>query len=57
MAEVAKNIEKPIEDVTPKRNPIKEFFSVFQTAIIIMPIVAIKIEIQTFNEIFSLRNK
>ena len=49
-------IEKPIEDVIPKRNPIKEFFSVFPIAIIIIPTVAIKIEIQTFKDIFSFKN-
>ncbi len=48
--------EKPIEDVIPKRNPIKEFFSVFPTAIITIPTVAIKIETQTFKDIFSFKN-
>ena len=54
---VTENTEKPIDDVIPKTNPIKEFFSVFPTAIIIIPIVAINIDIQTFNEIFSFKNK
>ena len=54
---VTENIEKPIDDVIPKTNPIKEFFSVFPTAIIIIPMVAIIIDIQTFNEIFSFKNK
>ena len=54
---VTEKTEKPIEDVIPKRKPIKEFFSVFPTAIIIIPIAAIKIDIQTFNEIFSFKNK
>ena len=40
---VTEKTEKPIEDVIPKINPIKEFFSVFPTAIIIIPIVAIKL--------------
>ena len=51
------NIEKPTEDVIPKRNPIREFFSVLPRAIIMMPTVAIKIDTQTFNEIFSFKNK
>jgi len=49
--------EKPIEDVIPKINPIKEFFSVFPKAIIIIPIVAIIIAIQTLIETFSFKNK
>ncbi len=51
------NTEKPIEEVIPNRKPNKEFFSVFPTAIMIIPTVAIKIEIQTFKEIFSFKNK
>ena len=54
---VTENIENPIEDVIPNMKPIKEFFSVFPKAIITIPIVAIKIEIQTFKEIFSFKNK
>ena len=54
---VTEKTEKPIDDVIPKTKPNKEFFSVFPNAIIIIPIVAIKIDIQTFKEIFSLRNK
>ena len=53
---VTENTEKPTEEVIPKIKPIKEFFSVFPKAIIIIPIVAIKIEIQTFKEIFSFKN-
>ena len=49
--------EKPIEDTSPKIKPIKVFFSVFPKAIMIIPIDAIKMDTQTFNEIFSLRNK
>ena len=41
----------------PKRKPNKEFFSVFPTAIIMIPIEAIIIDTHTFIEIFSLRNK
>ena len=54
---VTENTEKPIEDVIPKRKPIKEFFSVFPAAIMIIPIAAIKIDTHTFNEIFSFKNK
>ena len=41
----------------PKIKPITEFFSVLPNAIIIIPIVAINIEIQTFREIRSFKNK
>ena len=54
---VTEKTEKPIEEVIPKINPIKEFFSVFPKAIIIIPMVAIIIAAQTFREIFSFRNK
>ena len=54
---VTENIEKPIEEVIPKRKPIREFFSVLPNAIIIIPTVAIKIETQTFKEIFSFKNR
>ena len=50
-------IEKPIEDVIPKTKPTKELFSVFPKAIIIIPIVASIIDIQTFAEILSFKNK
>tara|TARA_Y100000768_G_C23734154_1_gene566283 strand:+ start:354 stop:710 length:357 start_codon:yes stop_codon:yes gene_type:complete len=49
--------ENPIEEVNPKTKPIKDFSPVLPTAIITIPIVAIMIEIQTFMEIFSLKNK
>ena len=52
---VTEKIEKPTEEVIPKINPTKEFSSVFPKAIIIIPIVAIKIDIQTFNEICSFK--
>tara|TARA_X000001036_G_C20536604_1_gene748505 strand:- start:6 stop:341 length:336 start_codon:yes stop_codon:yes gene_type:complete len=54
---LTENTEKPIEDVIPKRKPIKELFSVLPIAIIIIPIVAIKIDTQTFAEILSFKNK
>ena len=49
--------EKPIDEVIPKTNPIKELFSVLPDAIIIIPIVAIIIAIQTLIEILSFKNK
>jgi hypothetical protein len=54
---VTENIEKPIDEVIPKIKPIKELFSVLPKAIIIIPIVAIPIAIQTFKDIFSFKNK
>ena len=51
------NTEKPIEDDSPKIKPNKEFFSVLPKDIIIIPIDAIKIDIQTLIEIFSFKNK
>ena len=54
---VTENTEKPMEEVIPKRNPIKEFFSLFPTAIIIIPIEAMNIETHTFNEIFSFKKR
>ena len=50
-------IEKPIDEIIPKTKPIIEFCSVFPEAIIINPAVAMIIAIQTFNEIFSFKNK
>ena len=41
----------------PKTNPIKDFSPVLPIAIISIPAVAIMIDIQTFSEIRSLRNK
>tara|TARA_B100001540_G_C15187277_1_gene364820 strand:- start:24 stop:350 length:327 start_codon:yes stop_codon:yes gene_type:complete len=54
---VTENIEKPMDDKSPKRKPNKEFFSLFPIAIIMIPTVAIKIDIHTFIEIFSFKNK
>ena len=51
------NTEKPIDEVIPKINPTIELFSVLPKAIIIIPIVARNIEIQTFKEILSFKNK
>ena len=52
---VTEKTEKPIDDVIPKINPIKEFSPVFPKAIIKIPTVAITIDIQTFNEIDSFK--
>ena len=52
---VTEKIEKPTEEVIPKINPIREFSSVFPKAMIIIPIVAIKIDIQTLIEICSFK--
>ena len=49
--------EKPIEAVRPNTNPIKDFSLVLPSAIISIPAVAMTIEIQTFKEIFSFKNK
>ena len=54
---VTEKTEKPIEAVIPNTNPIKDFSLVLPSAIISMPAVAITIEIQTFKEIFSFKNK
>ena len=54
---LTENTENPIEEVIPKIKPITEFFSVLSSAIIIIPIVAIIIEIQTFMVILSFKNK
>ena len=51
------NTENPIDDVSPNTNPIKDFSPVLPIAIINIPAVAIMIDIQTFSEILSLRNK
>ena len=51
------NIEKPTDEVIPKTKPINEVSEVLPTAIMPIPIVAIIIDIQTFKEILSLKNK
>ena len=48
---------KPTDEVIPKTNPIKEVSELLPTAIIPIPTVAIIIDIQTFKEIFSFKNK
>ena len=48
----------PIEyKIKPKTKPIKDFSPVFPSAIIMIPTVAIIIDIHTLREIFSLKNK
>ena len=54
---VTEKTEKPIEDAKPNIKPIRDALLVFPNAIITIPIVAIIIAIQTFKEIFSLKNK
>ena len=54
---VTEKTENPIEDVIPNTNPINEFCSLLPMAIIVIPTDAIIIDIQTFKEIVSLRNK
>ena len=54
---LTENTANPIEDVIPKTKPIKDASDVLPTAIIPIPIVAINIDIQTFKEIFSFKNK
>tara|TARA_Y100000996_G_scaffold243950_1_gene191847 strand:- start:44 stop:403 length:360 start_codon:yes stop_codon:yes gene_type:complete len=49
--------EKPIDEVIPNTNPIKDASPVFPRAIIIIPIVAIKIDIHTLTEIISLKKR
>ena len=49
--------EKPIDEIIPKTRPAKELFPVLPNAIVIIPIVAITIAIQTLIEIFSFKNK
>ena len=49
--------ENPIDEVRPKTKPTKEFWPELPIAIITIPIVAIKIAIQTLIEIFSRKNK
>ena len=54
---VTEKTENPIDESIPKIKPITELEPELPNAMIIIPIVAIKIDIQTFNEILSLRNK
>ena len=54
---VTEKTEKPIEEVIPNIRPNKELFSVLPKAIIIIPIVAMTIAIQTLTDILSFKNK
>ena len=54
---VTEKTEKPIEEVKPNTKPINDFSPLFPSAIIMMPTVAIIIDIHTFREIFSFKNK
>ena len=50
-------IEKPNAEARPKISPIKEFFSVFPIAMMLIPKAATIIDIHTVKEIFSFKNK
>ena len=50
-------IEKPNAETKPNTKPIIELSLIFPKAIITIPIAAINIASQTFNKIFSLKNK
>ena len=52
-----KRLEKPIDEVIPNISPNKELFCVLPNAIITIPIVAIKMAIQTLIDILSFKNK
>ena len=54
---LTENTAKPNEDVIPKTKPTKEVSVLLPTAIIPIPIVAMIIDIQTFKDIFSFKNK
>ena len=54
---VTENTAKPIDEVIPNTKPINDASDVLPTAIIIIPIVAINIDTQTFKEILSFKNK
>ena len=56
-APVTEKTENPMDEVIPKIKPITEDFSVLPNAIIIIPMVARIIEIQTLKLILSFRNK
>ena len=49
--------EKPMEETIPNTRPNKDPFSVLPKAIIIIPMVAIIIAIQTLTDILSFKNK
>ena len=49
--------EKPNAEIKPNTKPIKELWLMFPKAIIAIPIAAIIIANQTFNKIFSFKNK
>ena len=54
---VTEKIANPKDESMPNINPKNEPVLLLLTAIIIIPIVEIVIDIQTFIEMFSLRNK
>ena len=54
---LTENTEKPIDEVMPNTKPINDASDVLPTAMIVIPMVAIKIETQTFREILSFKNR
>ena len=54
---VTEKTENPIDEIIPNIKPINDPFSKSPKAIIIIPIVAISIDNQTFVVIFSFKNK
>ena len=54
---LTEKIEKPNAEAKPKSNPSNEFAPFVSIAIITIPTVAINIDIQTFNDISSFKNK
>jgi len=54
---VTEKTEKPIEETIPNTRPSKDPFSALPKAIIIIPIVAMMMAIQTLIDIFSFKNK
>ena len=54
---LTENIAKPMAEIIPNINPKIEPVLLLPKAIIIIPIEAIVIDIQTLNDIFSFKNK
>ena len=54
---VTEKIEKPIEETIPKIRPNNDPFCVLPKAIIIIPMVAMMMAIQTLIDILSFKNK
>ena len=54
---VTENTENPIDDIIPNNSPNKDVVALLSKAIIIIPVVAINIEIHTLIDICSFKNK